>query len=87
MKKSKALLLLPFQFTPVFPRFFQQGECPVDMRVDKLLRPKDRTIYMTLGCKVYHRTGAVLRKDSFEQLTIANIAMDELMTGIVLQRS
>ena len=74
------------QFAPIAANRIEQGERADDVGLDELGRPVNRAIDMALGCEIEHRPWPVQRQKRLDLRSIPDVAADEEMPRVVLER-
>ena len=72
--------------TPKRSRGLQKRIGAINVGFDERTRPVNTAVDVTLGRKMNDRSGLMLRKQSIDQRAIADIALNEDVTGITLKR-
>jgi hypothetical protein len=82
MQKAKTLSILDREGGPVRPRFFEERERSIDVRVNKIVRTADGAIHVAFGSEVYDRRGPVCIQGLPNLRAIRNICVNERIAPI-----
>src|SRR5205807_4688732 len=69
---------------PYLPRGFEQRMRAGDIRLEKCIRSEDRSVDVRLGGEVHDGVEALIAQQGFDELRIANVAVDETQIGVIL---
>ncbi len=86
MQEAEGLPGLVAELALVGAHRFEQAEGADDIGLDEVFRAVDAAVDMRLGRKIDHRTRLVLGQQAADQFDVANVALDENMARIAVQR-
>src|SRR3546814_9962348 len=86
MQEAERIRRIAFQCFPGVARGFQQRQRAHDVGLHEGARAVDRAVDVALGGEVDHRVGPVLGQQAVDQVAVADVALDENMRRVVLQR-
>ena len=68
---------------PVSPRFFQQGECAVNVGANEIVWPPNRPVHMAFRRKMHDCIRLMFLKQLLDQTSVCNVAMNKLIAPAI----
>src|SRR6266496_4376833 len=86
MQKPKRVSLRVEETGPILACFFEQAECPVHVRPDKIVRAVNRAVHVAFGREVNNRSRPVRDQQFRNQITVAYVALQKFVPPVGRRR-